>query len=62
LVPPGQEVKSTVDDAERAKYEKEFEEYYEQLEKAKKEYVLFVMMQNRGVRIYLPQEFTSGEK
>ncbi|XP_060600657.1 protein ERGIC-53-like isoform X2 [Ruditapes philippinarum] len=38
LVPPGQEVKSTVDDAERAKYEKEFEEYYEQLEKAKKEY------------------------
>ncbi|KAL4216730.1 Protein ERGIC-53 [Mactra antiquata] len=38
LVPPGQEVKQGVDDAERQKYEKEFEEYYNELEKAKKEY------------------------
>jgi len=37
LTPPGQKVESKIDETERAKYDKEFDEYYEQLEKQKKE-------------------------
>ncbi|XP_052813615.1 protein ERGIC-53-like isoform X2 [Mya arenaria] len=38
LTPPGQNVGTKIDDVEKAKYDKEFDQYYEQLEKQKKEY------------------------
>ncbi|XP_052217244.1 protein ERGIC-53-like isoform X2 [Dreissena polymorpha] len=38
LVPPGQKVESRIDETEKAKFDKEFDQYYEQLEKQKKEY------------------------
>lgn len=37
LVPPGQKVESRIDETEKAKFDKEFDQYYEQLEKQKKE-------------------------
>jgi len=37
LVPPGQQTDNRIDDGEKAKYDKEFDQYYEELEKQKKE-------------------------